>query len=449
MLEISGDSPVVARRFSRRQLLALGALPLAGLSLADVLAARQAQAAERRRDTAVIFFWLAGGPSHIDMFDMKPQAPEEIRGPFRPISTSLPGFDVCDLLPKHVPLADKLTVVRSLHHNLSVHDDASHWVQTGYPLLSARERGQQQPAQGAVVSRLRGPQRPGMPAYVCIPEAYNSRQGFYQRAAYLGARCNPVDAGGEPKLGNYRLPEFSLPDGMTLERLAHRRGLAPLVDGLAKHVEAGGELAAMTEMQRQAFELIAGPQAREAFDVTREPQSLQDKYGTHAWGHAALLARRLVEAGVTFVTINLYEKDVDWWDDHYTIEKNLRKRLPPYDQAFSALIEDLHQRGLAERVLVVACGEFGRNPRIDKNAGRGHWPRAMTAVLAGGGIRSGQVIGSTTADGGEPADRPLLPGDLLASIYRVLGIDHEQTLPDLQNRPVRLVNAGEPIRELF
>lgn len=449
MLEISGNSPLVAGRWPRRQLLKLGALPLAGLSLADVLAARKAQAAERRRDTAVIFFWLAGGPSHIDMFDMKPQAPAEIRGPFRPVSTNLPGFDVCELLPRHAPLADKLTVIRSLHHSLSVHDDASHWVQTGYPLPSARERGQQQPAQGAVVARLRGSVKPGMPAYVCIPEAYNSRQGFYQRAAYLGARHNPVDAGGDPKLGNYRLPEFALPDGMSLERLAQRRRLTSLIDALTRQAEQSGELAAMNEMQRQAFELIAGPQAREAFDVTREPESVRDKYGPHAWGHAALLARRLVEAGVTFVTINLYEKDVDWWDDHYTIEKNLRKRLPPYDQAFSALIEDLHQRGMAERVLVVACGEFGRNPRIDKNAGRGHWPRAMTAVLAGGGIRSGQIIGSTTSDGGEPAERPLMPGDLLASIYRVLGIDHEHTLADLQNRPVRLVDAGEPIRELF
>jgi uncharacterized protein (DUF1501 family) len=161
-----------------------------------------------------------------------------------------------------------------------------------------------------------------------------------------------------------------------------------------------------------------------------------------------LLARRLVEAGVTFVTINLYEKDVDWWDDHYTIEKNLRKRLPPYDRAVASLIEDLHERGLAEQVLVVACGEFGRAPRIDKNAGRGHWPRAMTALLSGGGIRAGQIVGGTTPDGGEPSHRPLGPGDLLATIYRVLGIDHAQTLPDLQNRPLRLVEDGEPIAEL-
>lgn len=449
MLEILGSSPFCSRRLPRRQWLKLGALPLTGFSLSELLAARQAQAAERRRDTAVIFFWLAGGPSHIDMFDMKPRAPAESRGPFRSIPTNLPGFDVCELLPKHAPLGDKLAVVRSLHHGLSVHDDASHWVQTGYPLLNARERGQQQPAQGAVVSRLCGPHGPGMPAYVCIPEAYHSRQGFYQRAAYLGARYNPVDAGGDPSLGNYRLAEFALPEGMTLDRLERRRGLATLVEGLARRTEASGELAAMDEAQRMAFDLISGPRAREAFDVSREPAPLRDKYGRHAWGHAALLARRLVEAGVTFVTVNLYEKDVDWWDDHYTIEKNLRRRLPPYDQAFSALIEDLHQRGLAERVLVVACGEFGRSPRIDKNAGRGHWPRAMTAVLSGGGIRTGQVIGATTADGGEPAQRPLLPGDLLASIYRVLGIDHEQRLPDLQNRPVRLVEAGEPIRELF
>ena len=205
----------------------------------------------------------------------------------------------------------------------------------------------------------------------------------------------------------------------------------------------------MDDVQKQAFELVMGPKARRAFDLSREPDSVKTRYGRHAWGQYTLLARRLVEAGVTFVTVNLYEKDVDWWDDHYTIEKNLKKRLPVYDQALSALITDLNQRGLLDRVLVVACGEFGRAPRIDKNAGRGHWPRAMHAVLAGGGIRAGQIIGSTTENGGEPSDTALVPGDLLASIYRVLNVDPHAMITDRQNRPVPLVADGRPIARLF
>jgi uncharacterized protein (DUF1501 family) len=273
--------------------------------------------------------------------------------------------------------------------------------------------------------------------------------GFYQAATYLGSRHNAVNAGGDPTVGKYRPPEFQLPAGVDLPRFAGRRDLLQVFDGTRRAAEASGALDAMNESQQQAFDLIAGSRARELFDITRESDAMRERYGRHGWGQATLMARRLVEAGVTFVTVNLYEKDVDWWDDHYVLEKNLRRRLPIYDQAFSALIEDLAERGLSERVLVVACGEFGRGYRIDANAGRGHWCRAMHAVLSGGGIRTGQIIGSTTSNGAEPADRPLGPGDLLASIYRVLGIDHDTYLPDHQGRPTRLVEHGEPIRELF
>lgn len=450
MLELRGRTHRLCDGLSRRGFLKIGSLGATGLTLPQVLNLRQAQAASERRDTAVILFWMAGGPSHIDTFDMKPSAPDQIRGPFKAIKTHQPGFEVCELLPRHAQIADKLSIVRSLHHSLAVHDDASHWVQTGHPLLTARERGQQNPAQGAVVSYLQGSKQPGIPPYVCIPEAYRSKQGFYQNAAFLGSRFNPVNGGGDPTLGNYRLPEFTLPAELTTGRIDSRRELLKTVNGLVRRVEKSGAIEAMNDSQQQAFDLVTGPKAREAFDLSRESAALHDRYGRHAWGHAALLSRRLVEAGVTFVTINLYEKDVDWWDDHTAIEKNLRKRLPPFDQALPALIEDLHDRGLAERVLVVACGEFGRSPHVDTNtAGRGHWPRAMSAVLSGGGVRTGQIIGSTTADGGEPKERPLGPGDLLASIYRVLGINHDQFLHDQQSRPIRLTDSGQPIAELF
>lgn len=450
MLELRGRNTRLCDGAARRSFLKLGSLGIAGLSLPELLSLRQAQAASQRRDTAVILFWMAGGPSHIDTYDMKPDATEQIRGPFKPIETNQPGLDVCELLPGHAKIGDKVTLVRSLCHAHNVHDDASHWVQTGYPLLNARERGQSHPAQGAVVSHLRGSNQQDIPPYVCIPEPYGPKKGFYQTAAFLGTRYNPLAGGGDPSLGKYRLPEFALSADMTLPRLEHRRELLKTLNGLVNNIERSGALADLDPVQQQAFELVAGPRAREAFDISREPQSLREKYGKHFWGQSALLARRLVEVGVSFVTINLYEADVDWWDDHTTIEKNLRQRLPKFDQALATLIEDLHQRGLAERVLVVACGEFGRSPRIDdKGAGRGHWPRAMSALLSGGGIKDGQVIGSTVADGAEPKDRPLGPGDLLASIYRVLGIDPNTFVRDPQSRPIRLFESGEPIRELF
>lgn len=440
---MSGFGPVRRAQLSRRSFLRIGALGLASLDLRAALAAAPAN------DRAIILFWMAGGPSHLETYDMKPWAPREVAGPFRPIATNQPGLDVCELLPRHATIGKRVSIVRSLHHTLAVHDDASHWVQTGYPLLQARERGQQQPAQGSVIAHLRGANHPKMPPYVCIPEAYNGRQGFYQLAASLGTRHNPVNAGGDPALGNYRLPEFTLPTGLTLGRLQDRRELAARSDAVKRHVDATDAARSLVESERRAYDLLTSQQARVAFDLSREPAPLRDRYGRHAWGHSALLARRLVEAGVRFVTINLYEKDVDWWDDHYKIEENLRKRLPVYDQALTALIEDLGQRGLGDRVLVAAFGEFGRGPRIDQNAGRGHWPRAFSALLSGGGLRGGQIIGATAADGSEPRDRPLGPGDLLATLYRVVGIDHESFLPDRQNRPMRLVDEGQPIAELF
>lgn len=449
MLEISASRDGGISHPNRRSFMRVGALTLGGLTLPQLLRLRQAAASTSQRDTAVILLWMTGGPSHIDTYDMKPLAPAEVRGPFAPIGTNLPGLQVCDLMPRHASIADKLVVIRSLHHRYGVHDDAQHLVQTGYPQLNARQNGQRHPCQGSVASLLRGPVAPGMVPYVCVPEDYRSHVGFYQGAAFLSARHNALNSGGDPSLGHYRPPEFAPPDGLTLPRLESRRRLFASLDALKRQMDASRPLADLDDIQQQAFQLVLGNQVRSALDLSREPEALRERYGRHAWGQYCLLARRIVEAGATFVTVNLYEKDVDWWDDHYEIEKNLRKRLPVYDQALTALIEDLDQRRLLDRVLVVACGEFGRAPRIDVRAGRGHWPRAMHAVLCGGGIRQGQIIGSTTKDGGEPHDRPLVPGDLLASIYKVLGIDPQATVADRQNRPIPLLKEGEPIRELF
>lgn len=461
MLTIRGAVPGLSQSLSRRSFLTLGSLAPAGLSLASLLRTQPARAGTPEaaqgsvpvgrtaagQRSAIVFF-MAGGPSHVDTYDLKMDQPAEVRGPFGAIGTSLPGLEICDLMPRQASIAKHLSVIRSLTHDLSVHDDATHWVQTGYPLLNARQKGQQNPSQGSVVSATRGACGPGMPAYVCIPEDYRRHAGFYESAAWLSSRHNALDAGGDPSLGNYRAPDFSLPREIEGSRSNGRRDLFRQLDQYYRRATSEPQFAALDDVQQQAFELVCGSAAREAFDLSREPDALRDRYGRTAAGQGALLARRLVEAGVTYVTINLYEKDVDWWDDHYTLEANLRKRLPAYDQSLATLIEDLRERGLQDSVLVAAFGEFGRAPRIDQHAGRGHWPKAMHAVLSGGGIKEGVIVGSTTANGGEPLDRPLGPGDLLATMYHALGIDHHTALIDRQNRPIPILPAGEPIREL-
>jgi hypothetical protein len=449
MLEIRGEAATLCDGVPRRSFLRIGSLGLAGLSLADTLEARGEPGAGRRRADAVILLFMAGGPSHLDTYDMKPDAPADVRGPFRPIRTRVPGLEVSELLPRHVPISPHLSVIRSLTHELSVHDDGTHWLQTGHPLLNARARGQQHPSQGSVVSALRGPNRTGVPAYACVPDDYMTHMGFYEGPAFLGARHAAFSTGADPSVSRYRRPDFLLPVGLSSSRLKRRHDLLRGVDEVVRKAECSGLIEEFDQVQQRAFDIITGSEVRRALDLSAEPDALRDKYGRHLYGYGALLARRLVEAGVTFITVNLYEKDVDWWDDHYTIEKNLRKRLPVFDAAFSTLIEDLHERGLLATTLVAAFGEFGRAPRIDAQAGRGHWPRAMSAVLAGGGIREGQVVGATTADGGEPSERALPPGSLLATMYELMGIDPTNALTDREGKQVRLFDRGEPIRELL
>ncbi len=418
-------------RLDRRAVLRWGALGWGGLTLDHFLRLRPLQASRQEARKSAILFWMAGGPSHIDMYDMKPEAPAEVRGPFRPIKTNLPGLLVNEHMPRHARIADKLSIIRSISHSHAVHDDGSHWMQTGYPQFNARASGQQYPCEGSVVSYLRGARQPGMPAYVCIPEDYQTHLGFFQSAAYLGKRHDALNAGRDPNNRQYHGPGFTLPDDVTVERLDDRQGLLRQFDRYRQQIETSSALRDADEVQRQAFDLIGSQQARDAFDIAQESATMHELYGRHAWGQAALLARRLVEAGVTFVTINLYEKDVDWWDDHYTIEPNLIKRLPRYDQALSGLIEDLHQRGMSDQVLVAAYGEFGRTPRIDSHAGRGHWPQAMSVVLSGGGLKTGQIVGSTTRDGATPHERP--PGARrstrhdLSHTGRRLSADHSRS----------------------
>ena len=298
---------------------------------------------------------------------------------------------------------------------------------------------------------LRGPNQPGMPPYVCIPEAYGAARGFYQKSGFLSTAHNPLNAGGAALSERYQInrPELVLGQDLTVERVENRRELQRRIQDAARTMENSGAVQSMDRYYQRAFELVTSPRVQEAFDLNREPMQLQDRYGRHAWGQAALMARRLVEAGVTFVTINHFEAEIDWWDDHYNIEANLRRRLPIYDQALGTLIEDLHERGLADEVLVAAFGEFGRSPMIDREAGRGHWARAWHALLAGGGVQGGRVIGATTSNGGEPRDRAMGPGDLLATIYHAVGIDPHTMVTNREGRPIPLVAQGNVVRELF
>ena len=451
MLTIQGGTVRLCDGISRRSFLAIGSLGLTGMSLPQFLHARESQPARRRSPRAVILYWMGGGPSHIDTYDMKPDAPEQVRGPFRPGRTRVPGLQFCELFTRQAPLADKIAIVRGLTHTNFDHFDAAHWVQTGYHEFRVMGRGQPYPSQGSVVSLLRGPNQPGMPPYVCIPEAWSARRGFYQHAAFLGAAYDPLSAGGAALSERYahNRPQLEMMPGLTVRRVEDRRELQRRIAAGARTLEAVGAVQEMDRQYQRAFELVTGPRVRAAFDLRREPLPLQDRYGRNAWGQAALLARRLVEAGVTFVTINHFEAEVDWWDDHYTIEANLRRRLPIYDQAVAALIQDLHDRGMGEDVLVAAFGEFGRSPVIDKQAGRGHWARAWHAMLSGGGVKGGCVVGATTSNGGEPKGRGFSPGDLLATIYHSLGIDPATMVVDRQKRPIRIVDQGQPIRELF
>jgi hypothetical protein len=444
MLTILGRAVRLCDGISRRSFLTLGSLGLAGLSLPELLRARQTRPSRR----AVILYWMAGGPSHVDTYDMKPDAPEQVRGPFKPGRTRVPGMQFSELFAQQAAVADKLSIVRGLTHTNFDHFDAAHWVQTGYHEFRVMGRGQPYPSQGSVVSMLRGPNERDMPPYVCIPEAWSARRGFYQHAAFLGAAHDPLSAGGAGLSERYahNRPQLEMPAELTVRRIEDRRELRRRLQARAE------EMSAVRDMDRhyqRAFELVTGPRVRAAFDLQREPPPLQERYGRNPWGQAALLARRLVEAGVTFVTINHFEAEVDWWDDHYTIEANLKRRLPVYDRAIGALIADLHDRGMADDVLVAAFGEFGRSPVNDKQGGRGHWARAWHALLSGGGIKGGRVVGATTRDGGEPKGHGFSPGDLLATIYRCLEIDPDQTVLDRQKRPVHIVDQGKPIRELF
>ncbi|HTM53962.1 MAG TPA: DUF1501 domain-containing protein [Pirellulales bacterium] len=425
---------------SRRALLKIGSLAVGGLSLGDMLRLRAQGAAQAPPDTAVIHVFMGGGPSHIDLYDLKPAAPAEVRGEFKPISTALAGVQISEHLPHLAATLGHVALVRSMAHANAGHLPASHWMMTGYqPPPSTTSNVN--PYCGAVVSHERGPNVPGMPAYVSIP-----RRQLLGAASYLGPAYNPFTTESDPNSPKFSVQNLGLPQGMDVERLRDREGLLKELDRLRRDVERQGELAGVDKFSREALEIITSPRAHAAFDLSREPASLRERYGRTQAGQGCLLARRLVEAGVTFVTV-LSGGEWDTHRDNFTTLKD--RSLPPVDQALATLIADLHERGLDRRVLLLVSGEFGRTPKINPFAGRDHWPGAFSVLFAGGGLKVGQVVGETDETASRPITRPYSPGDMLATVYHFLGIDTAREFLDRSGRPMRVLAEGEPIPELI
>ncbi len=436
MLDLFGRRDRTSESVSRRHFLRIGALGLTGLTLADLLRLRAE--AGTAKETAVIQVYLGGGLSQVDSYDPKPDAPKEFRGDFQAHATNLPGARLCEYFPGQAKIMDKLALIRSLHHTSSDHGAGAHWVLTGYPSTDPNPRGNDRPSVGSIVAKMRGANQPGVPPYVAIP-----RPPAFTYAGYLGPGFHPFSLDAEPE-ADAKVKNLDPPVGVSLDRIGDRRALLKTLDGINRKRDASGMMEGMDRFTAEAYAMITGPAARTAFDLTREDPALRDRYGRTRVGQGCLLARRLIEAGVTFVTVN-----DGGWDHHREVFKNCRKKLPPLDQAISALVTDIHDRGLADRVLVLIWGEFGRTPRVNGSSGRDHWPGAFSAVLAGGGIKTGQVLGSTGLKGEAPTERPIRPEDLIRTVYAILGIDPLVEFVNAAGRPLAILNQGSAIAELL
>jgi hypothetical protein len=420
---------------SRRNFIRVGALAPLGLSLPELLASEAYS--QRARAKSVILVFLGGGLSHHDSFDMKPDAVEQIRGKYQSIGTNVAGLHVCELLPKTAQVMNKVTLVRSGTHENDHHETATNWVLSGRFGTPFGDH----PAIGAVVAHETG-FHGAVPPYVAVPRnpSFTWELG---KSVWLGGRCESFKA-GNPNDANYRVRDLAAPQSATPEVLERRKSLLAAVGQLADRVKRNDQLETYDEFSRKAAEMVLSPQAQAAFAVDREETKTRDEYGRHEFGQSAMLARRLVENGVRFVTINY-----GGWDHHGEIFKGLDAKLPEFDQGYSALIHDLDQRGLLDSTLVLAMGEFGRTPKVNDKAGRDHWGRAGSMLWAGAGVGRGQVIGSTDKNGAFVTDRPVSPADVAWTVYDSLGIDPAKELITPEGRPVSILAEGSRISELF
>jgi hypothetical protein len=472
MLTVLGKPRRCCDGVSRREMLQAGALSLFGSMLTSPASAladiRQKPAAGKVK--AVVLLDLFGGPSHLDTFDLKPHAPAEIRGTFKPIQTSLAGLQICEHLPKLAKWMHRTTLIRTISHGYNSHNPYA--VMTGFTGGSDREdyfaKPSNHPGMGAVCQYLGVGRRKDLPGYVVLPAVPGYSQGLRRAGpygGYLGAQYDPVFAvcaehagdaivddkdfynhkivpRGEPKLP-------SLPADVTLDGLDRRRTLLAQVETKIRQM-GSARMELMTCHQQQAFQLLSSKSARSAFDLSKEPATVRDRYGRDTFGASVLLARRLVEAGVTFVTVHTETKGPGHWDTHENNFNMLQHRLLPFlDRALTSLLQDLAERGLLNTTLVVVTGDMGRAPRINAKAGRDHWPQCGFCLLAGGGIKEGCVYGASDKIGAYPTEHPVTPGDLVATIYERLGIDPETTVPDQVGRPMTITHGGQPIQAIL
>lgn len=442
---------------SRRDFLQIGTLGAVGLSLPQYLAARE-QGATRDKDDdrACIMIFNLGAPSQLDTFDMKPDAPREVRGPFQPISTSSPEIEISEILPQHAKVADRFSLVRSCYHTgAAVHDAGWQMMQTGR-LFSG---GVETPHAGAAVSYLRG-RKTDLPAHVVLPETMGRGGGNLpngQAGGFLGKAHDPFSLQADPSEPNFQVPDLLPPEHIGAARLERRRRLRDVVDSTLKNFEATENASLLDNNFQAAYRLMTSPEARRAFDLSAEPEKVRERYGMTRFGQSCLLARRLIEGGVRFVTINTFLTVFDeiTWDIHgskpFTSIEGMKNIVAPlYDQAYSALIEDLADRGMLDKTLVCNLAEFGRTPRVNPAGGRDHWPQCFTTYFAGGGVQGGRVVGRSDPIGGVPAERPVGPADVVATIFHSLGFNLETHLPGPAGRPFPLVDFGtREIHELF
>jgi hypothetical protein len=438
----------------RRLFLKQSGMAVGAFSLPQLLAARAAAVEAAPAKQAIIIF-LQGGLSHLDSWDLKPQAPSEYRGEFQPISTRVPGFHICEHMPLLAQRADRYSVVRSAFHATPSHEAAIHWTLTGYDYPGANTTTHNRnvkPAMGSIVAKCLGSRRKGLPAYVCVPDRGQLGDRVrYASATYLGVAHDPFESGMPPGDATAPFaipPNISLARGIDLRRMDARLGLLRDLDQLPRALDHAGAMDGLDEFNRQAVEVLAHDVTRRAFDMSQEPLALRQRYGNTSFAQRLVLARRLAEAGVHFTLVNFSNNQE--WDTHGNNFKTLREiRLPELDRAVSALLDDLDSRGLLSSTLVAVFGEFGRTPKINNTAGRDHWSNVFSVMLAGGGLKPGRVIGTSTAHGEDPRTRPVHFNEILATLYHQLGIPTDRTFRDPTGRPIAILDSGHPLPELL
>jgi uncharacterized protein (DUF1501 family) len=455
MLRLDAQRPAqFCEGVTRRDFLHAGALSLLGLTLPEWMRLQAQGAADR--DVNCIMLFLCGGPSHIDTWDPKPDAPAEVRGPFAATQTNVTGIRLAETFPRMAQIADKYSVIRSVYHTATaVHDTGHQMMQTGRLFTGGIEH----PHVGCVLGYLKGP-RGEMPAHVLLPRPIGRTGGNLPHghtAGYLGRQYDPFILNADPAAPDFRVPDLLPPAYISAIRADRRQRMRDSVDAAMASFETSSQARQLDSNFHLAYQLMSSPRAREAFDLSREPAANRDRYGRTRFGQSCLLARRLIERGVRFVTVNMFETVFDevTWDIHGSrpftdIAQMAREVVPNFDRGFTALMQDLGERGLLSNTIVTAMGEFGRTPKINPAGGRDHHPGVWTILMGGGPIRGGRVIGESDELGYRPKSRPITPGEVAATIFRGLGLDPHRELPGPQNRPLPLVDFGvEPIRELF